>query len=309
MADDSPHVFLVGAGPGHPGLLTLRAVECLRQADLVVYDRLVSPRLLDHAPLQAERLCVADLPRGHGERYPQVHGILINAARQGKCVVRLKGGDPFLFGRGAEEAEALRQAGIAYEGVPGVTAALAAAEVAGIPLTHRTHASAVALVTGHENPVKEEGAVDWSALARFPGTIAVYMGITRLPLITQALIDNGKSPATPAAVIQWGSTGCQRTLQCSLGELVGKVNEAGLKPPAMIVIGPVVALRSQLAWFEHRPLFGKKVVITRPRPQALELASRLEELGAVTHVLPVIDIGPPADWGPVDRALGSLEHY
>jgi uroporphyrinogen III methyltransferase / synthase len=309
MAEQSPQVFLVGAGPGHPGLLTLRAVECLAQADLVVYDRLVPPRLLNHAPADAERLCVADLPGGHAERYPHVQNVLIEAARAGKRVVRLKGGDPFLFGRGGEEAEALRQAGIAFEVVPGVTAALAAGAFAGIPLTQRFHASAVALVTGHEDPAKPENGVDWAALARFPGTLAIYMGITRLGPIVQALLENGKAPDTPAAVIRWAATGAQETVESSLADLPKKVAEEGLKPPAVVIVGPVVQLRAQLAWFEQRPLFGKHVLITRPRAQAAELAARLEQEGAVTHIEPVIDIREPADWGPVERALQNLERF
>src|SRR5207253_2576574 len=309
MAEQSPQVFLVGAGPGHPGLLTLRAVECLAQADLVVYDRLVPPRLLDHAPADAERLCVADLPGGHAERYPHVQNVLIEAARAGKRVVRLKGGDPFLFGRGGEEAEALRQAGIAFEVVPGVTAALAAGAFAGIPLTQRSHASAVALVTGHEDPDKPENGIDWAALARFPGTLAIYMGVTRLGPIVQALLENGKAPDTPAAVIRWAATGAQETVESSLADLPKTVAEEGLKPPAVVIIGSVVRLRAQLAWFEQRPLFGKHVLITRPRAQAAELAVRLEQEGAVTHIEPVIDIKEPADWGPVERALQNLARF
>src|SRR5262249_54959784 len=180
MVDPSPLVSLVGAGPGNPGLLTLRAVECLARADLVLYDQLVPPRLLEHAPPSAERVCVDKLAPCHPERYPHIQRTLIEAARQGKRVVRLKGGDPFLFGRGGEEAEALRQAGIPYEVVPGVTAALGAAACAGIPLTHRSCSSAVAFVTGHENPAKPESALDWAALARFPGTLVIYMGLSRL---------------------------------------------------------------------------------------------------------------------------------
>jgi uroporphyrinogen III methyltransferase / synthase len=309
MAEQSPQVFLVGAGPGHPGLLTLRAVECLAQADLVVYDRLVPPRLLDHAPAHAERLCVADLPGRHAERYPQVQDVLLEAARAGKRIVRLKGGDPFLFARGGEEAEALRQAGIAFEVVPGVTAALAAGAFAGIPLTQRSYASAVALVTGHEDPAKPENGVDWAALARFPGTLAIYMGIARLGSIVQALLENGKAPDTPAAVIRWAATGAQKTVASSLADLPRTVAAEGLKRPAVVIIGPVVQLRAQLAWFEQRPLFGKHVLITRPRGQAAELASRLEQEGAITHIEPVIDIQEPADWGPVDLALQNLERF
>src|SRR5438445_5834208 len=275
-----PRVFLVGAGPGHPGLLTLRAVECLSQADLVLYDRLVSPRLLDYAPDAAECVCVTELAEHHVERCPHVNQTLLEAARQGKRVVRLKGGDPLVFGRGGEEAETLREAGIPFEVVPGVTAAVAAAAYAGIPLTHRLHASAVAFVTGHEHPGKPDSSLDWPVLARFPGTLVIYMGMSRLPMIVQALIEHGKPADTPAAVVHWSSIGAQRTVEAPLRDLPEAVQRAGVTAPAIIIIGSVAALRSKLAWFEDRPLFGKRVLVTRPRHQAGELVHRLEELGA-----------------------------
>jgi uroporphyrinogen III methyltransferase/synthase len=302
-------VYLVGAGPGQPGLLTLRAVECLSRADLVLYDKLVPPRLLDHAPASAERICVTSLSDCHTERYLPIQRMLVDAARQGKCVVRLKGGDPFLFGRGGEEAEALRQAGIPFEVVPGVTAALGVAACAGIPLTHRSHASAVALVTGHENPLKPESALNWQALAHFPGTLVIYMGMARLPQIVEVLIAHGKAADTPAAVVQWGTTGDQRTVEASLGSLVAGVQAAGLTSPALVIVGSVVALRSQLAWFERRPIFGKRVLVTRPREQASDLLRRLDELGAVPYLLPAVEIQDPPDWKPVDRALADLPFY
>jgi uroporphyrinogen III methyltransferase/synthase len=302
-------VSLVGAGPGSPGLLTLRGQECLAQADLVVYDKLVSPRLLTHAPAGAECVCVADLSDCHTDRYRPVQGLLIEAARQGKRVVRLKGGDPFLFGRGGEEADALRAAGIPFEVVPGVTAALGAAACAGIPLTHRAHASAVAFVTGHESPTKGESALDWEALARFPGTLVVYMGISRLPQIAQALIEHGKPADTPAAVVQWATTGDQQTVTAPLAEIAAAVKAAGVTAPAVILVGSVATLRPQLAWLEQRPLFGKRVLVTRPRPQAEAMARRLEQLGAVPVLLPVVEVGPPADWSGVDQALAALGSY
>jgi uroporphyrinogen III methyltransferase/synthase len=303
-----PRVFLVGAGPGNPGLLTLRAVECLARAEVVIYDRLVPERFLEYAPEAAQRVAVESLPGRHAERCPHIIAALLDAARQGKRVVRLKGGDPFLFGRGAEETEALRQAGIPFEIVPGVTAALAAA-YAGIPLTHRLHSSAVALVTGHECTDKPDAAIDWAALARFPGTLVVYMGMSRLPHIVHALLDHGKAPDTPAAVIRWGATGQQQTVEAPLSDLPGVVHDVGLRAPALIVIGPVVALRSQLAWWEHRPLFGKRVLVTRPQQQATEMVRRLEELGAIAYSLPTVRVGDPADWVPVDRALADLSRY
>ncbi len=304
-----PLVYLVGAGPGHPGLITLRGLECLRQADLVIFDKLVSESLLDFAPPGAERMCVTELGKHHVDRYLPVQRTMVEAALAGKRVVRLKGGDPFLFGRGGEEAEALRQANIPYEIVPGVTAALGAAACAGIPLTHRSHASAVAFVTGHENPSKPESALDWAALARFPGTLVIYMGMSRLGQITRALLEQGKPADSPAAVVHWASTGLQHTIEAPLGELGGAVIKEGITAPAVIIIGSVVSLRKELAWFENRPLFGKRVLVTRPRRQASELAHGLVLLGAVPIILPAVEIQPPADWAPVDRALANLQAY
>lgn len=304
-----PIVFLVGAGPGHPGLLTLRAVECLRQADLVLYDKLVSPILLDHAPVQAEKQCVTELAPHHDERVVPIHEVMLTAARAGRRVVRLKGGDPFIFGRGAEEAEVLRAAGIPFEIVPGITAAVGAAAYAGISLTHRAHASAVAFVTGHENPHKPESILDWNALARFPGTLAIYMGMSRIERIVAALLTEGKDPQTPAAVVQHATLGTQRTLVAPLGDLAKRVREEGFAAPAVILISPVIALRDELAWFEHRPLFGKRVLVTRPRHQAGAMVHRLIELGAVPFVLPSVEIREPADWAPVDQAIRILGQY
>jgi uroporphyrinogen III methyltransferase / synthase len=307
--DQIPRVFLVGAGPGDPGLLTLRAVECLRRADVVIYDRLVSPRMLDHAPEHAERICVTELGQCHVERIGPIQAKLIETAQQGKCVVRLKGGDPFLFGRGGEEAEALTAAGIAYEVVPGVTAALGAAAYAGIPLTHRDFASAVAFITGHENTAKSESGLDWENLARFPGTLVVYMGLGRLATIAQTLVSQGKPADTPAAVVCAGSTGDQRTVVGKLCDIGAAVQAAGLISPALLLIGPVVALRQRLAWFERRPLFGRRILVCRPRDQAGELVQRLEALGAVPLMMPVVEIHPPPDWSAVDTTIERLAAF
>src|SRR5579871_3710592 len=266
--DPVPLVALVGAGPGNPGLLTLRAVELLSRAQIVLYDRLVPVRLLDHVPPSAERICVDALHGTHPERWPEIYQIMIDAARRGQRVVRLKGGDPFLFGRGGEEAEALRQAVIDYEVVPGVTAALGAGAFAGIPLTHRQHTSAVAFITGHEKPDKTDSFLDWPALARFPGTLVIYMGVARLTHIVEMLLVNGKPADTPAAAIHWATTGRQRTVTAPLRELSAIVQQADIKAPSLILIGSVVNLRSQLAWFEKRPLLGKRILVTRPRHQA-----------------------------------------
>ncbi len=302
-------VALVGAGPGNADLLTLRAVELLARADLVLYDRLAPARALEYARPGAQLVCVNELAEHHPERGPLVQQLMIDAARQGKRVVRFKGGDPFVFGRGGEEAEALRQAGIDYEVVPGVTAALGAGAFAGIPLTHRHYASAVAFVTGHEQPGKAGSLLDWSALAHFPGTLVFYMGVARLPLLVRTLMEHGKDGATPAAAVHWATTARQRTVTASLRELPRVVQEAGLTAPSLVLIGPVVALREQLAWAERRPLFGKGILVTRPRRQAGEMVRRLEELGAEVFVLPAVEVREPADWGPVDQALARLASY
>lgn len=307
--DFSPLVYLVGAGPGDPGLLTLRAAECLARADLVIHDKLVHPRILDFAPPGAQRISIEDLPGQHPQRWPHIHQAMIDHARRGKVVVRLKGGDPIIFGRGGEEAESLRQAGIPYEIVPGITAAVAAAAYAEIPLTHRACASAVALVTGHENPTKPESSLDWAALARFPGTLAIYMGMARLELIVQVLLEHGKPPDTPAAIVQVASTGTQVTRTTVLSKLDQTMRDEGLMAPAIVLIGPVVALRPAHSWFELRPLFGRRVLVTRPQRQAADMVRRLEELGAVPSVLPAVEIRDPPDWAPVDAAIGRLGEY
>jgi uroporphyrinogen III methyltransferase/synthase len=302
-------VSLVGAGPGHPGLLTLRAIECLREADLVLYDKLVPAAMLEHASPRAEKHCVVELAPRHVERYVPVRETMIAAARQGRRVVRLKGGDPCLFGRAGEEAQALREAGIPFEIVPGVTAALGAASFVGIPLTHRQHASAVAFVTGHEDPDKPESALDWSALAKFPGTLVVYMGMSRLDKIAGALIAEGKDARSPAAAVQHATTGAQHTIIAPLAELAQAVRAACLTAPAVVFIGSVVGLRAELAWFEKLPLFGKRVLVTRPREQADDLAHQLVQLGAIPYVLPAVSIREPSDWRPVDEAIERLSRY
>jgi uroporphyrinogen III methyltransferase/synthase len=302
----NPRVFLVGAGPGSPGLLTVRAAEVLARADLVVHDQLVPARLLELAPPTARKVCVRDLPGQHPDKYPHIHELLIESARAGQTVVRLKGGDPLIFGRGGEEAEALRGAGIDYEIVPGVTAALAAGAFLEIPLTHRHHASALALVTGHEMPNKPGNRLDWKALAAFPGTLAIYMGIARLPVIVDELIRHGKSPDTPAAIVERVSWGEQRSVYSRLADLEETRRNAGLEAPGLILIGEAVAQRSPRAWFESRPLFGQRVLVTRPTHQAEGMVRKLEALGAVVSRLSAVEIREPADLGPLDRALDQL---
>jgi uroporphyrinogen III methyltransferase/synthase len=310
MPDSSaPLVYLVGAGPGDPGLLTLRAVECLARADVVLHDKLVSPRILDHARPGAQLISIEELPGEHPQRWPHIHQTMIDLAKQGKVVVRLKGGDPHVFGRGAEEAESLRKAGIPYEIVPGITAAIAVGAYAEIPLTHRACASAVALITGHENPTKPESSLDWEVLARFPGTLAIYMGMARLELIVQVLLEKGKPHDTPAAVVQMVSNGHQITRVTTLADVARMARDEGLMAPAIVLIGPVVNFRPPKSWFESRPLFGKRVLVTRPRHQAEEMVRRFEQLGALTYLLPAVEIRDPADWRPVDHAIARLIDY
>ncbi|MCS7021805.1 MAG: uroporphyrinogen-III C-methyltransferase [Gemmataceae bacterium] len=303
---DEPRVFLVGAGPGSPDLLTVRAVELLQQADLIIYDQLVPERLLAVARPNADRVCVGDLPGRHADKTGPVLDLMIAAARSGRCVVRLKGGDPLIFGRGGEEIAALRQAGIAFEIVPGVTAALAAGAYLEIPLTHRRYASALALITGHECPEKGEGRLNWQALAQFPGTLAIYMGINRLPQIVACLLEHGKSADTPAALVSHVSWATQRRIVCRLGELERVQQRAGIQPPALILIGEAVGQQVDQPWSERRPLFGQSVLVTRPAHQATTMIRRLERWGAVVYHWPALVIRPPADLTPMDTALDEL---
>jgi uroporphyrinogen III methyltransferase/synthase len=269
---------------------------------VVIYDKLVPARLLEHAPANAARVCVTEFPGGHPERWPHVHAAMIDAARQGKCVVRLKGGDPFLFGRGGEEALALAAAGVTFEVVPGVSSALAVPAYAGIPVTQRGLAAQLAIVTGHEDPSKPDSEVDWAGLAAFPGTLVFLMGMGALEDNMARLLAYGKPPQTPAAVIASGTTAAQRTVRAPLAEIAAAAR--GLAPPAIALVGAVAALHEQLAWFERRPLFGRRVVVTRARAQASVLAARLAELGAEVVEAPAIRIEPlpfePPDLGAYD---------
>ncbi|MCP9455394.1 MAG: uroporphyrinogen-III C-methyltransferase [Nitrospira sp.] len=308
-AEPQGKVYLVGAGPGDPKLLTLRGLECLKQADVVLYDYLANVELLHHAPGRAERIYIGRRGRGTYPKQEEISRLLIEQAKQGKTVVRLKGGDPFVFGRGGEEAEALASAGIDFEVVPGVTAAIAAPAYAGIPVTHRTVASTVTFVAGHEDPTKLETAVEWPRLATSRGTLVFLMGVKNLPSIVAHLLAEGRSPDTPVAIIRWGTKAAQQTLVGTLADIPGKAETAKIEPPAVVVVGEVVRLRSQLNWFETKPLFGKRILITRAQEQASELAEWLVSYGAEPVEAPTIQILPPEDWSPVDRAIRSLSCY
>ena len=285
-------VYLVGAGPGDPGLLTARAIELLGRADVVLFDKLIPREALGHAREGAELVDVGKI--GGGPQVPQAETerLILEHARAGRTVVRLKGGDPFVFGRGGEEAQRLLAAGIAFEVVPGVTSGIAAPAYAGIPVTFRGAASAVAFVTGHEDPAKPETAIDWEALARFPGTLVFYMGVKQLPRIAAKLIEAGRPGDQPAAIVERGTFPEQRSLAATLATLPDAAREAGVGAPAITVIGEVAALRDELAWFERRPLTGRTVVVTRARAQASALAARLRELGAFVVEAPAIRTEP-----------------
>lgn len=302
-------VYLVGAGPGDPGLLTLKGKQCLERADVIYYDALVGEDILQYCRPQAEKFYVGKRAAQHSVPQEDMNHLLVEAAQSGKTVVRLKGGDPFVFGRGGEEALHLAEAGIPFEIVPGVTSALAAAAYAGIPITHRAHSSSVKIITGHEDPTKDESALDWPHIAADHGTLVFLMGMENLEAIATRLISEGKSPATPVACIRYGTRPDQRTVTGTLADIAQRVQEAGLTSPAAIVVGSVVSVREKLNWFETRPLFGRRILITRTRQQASQLAGRLEELGAWCLLFPVIRIEPPEDYGPLDRALTALADY
>lgn len=281
-------VYLVGAGPGDPGLMTARSLEVIAAVDVVLYDKLIPETALDGARPDAELVDVGK--RGGGEQVPQetTEALLLRHALAGRSVARVKGGDPFVFGRGGEEAQRLRAHGIPFEVVPGVTAGIAGPAYAGIPVTHRDHAPGVAFVTGHEDPAKPESTIDWDALAAFPGTLVFYMGVRRLPAITASLIAGGRAADEPVAVVQSGTVGAQRAVTGTLETIAGIAAEAGIKAPAVTIVGAVAGLRDELRWFEDRPLFGRTVAVTRARAQASGLARRLRALGAEVVETPTI---------------------
>ncbi len=301
-------VYLIGAGPGDPGLITERGLKVISEADVIVYDYLANPRLLSYARPEAEKIYVGKKGGCHTLSQEEINQLLVKKAQEGKVVARLKGGDPFLFGRGGEEAEVLVERGIPFEVVPGVTSAIAAPAYAGIPVTHREHTSTFTMVTGHEDPTKKASAIDWEALSRI-GTVAFLMGMKNLPHICENLLQAGKAPETPVAVIQWGTTPRQRVVTGSLRDIVEKVRKTGLGPPAIILVGEVVKLREKLKWFESRPLFGKRILVTRTREQASQLVASLEELGAECIEIPTIKIIPPESFEPLDRAIEKIEDY
>jgi len=302
-------VYLVGAGPGDAGLLTVRGAELLARADVVVYDALVNPELVGLAPRSAEIIFGGKRGRQNTIAQPELNQLLIEKARAGKTVVRLKGGDPYVFGRGAEEAQELAAAKIAFEVVPGVSSFVAVPNYAGVPLTHREFASRITLVTGHESPSKESSAVDWQQLAQTPGTKVIMMGTDRIGEIAKLLVSHGMSPETPVAMVRWGTTSRQKSIAGTLGTIGSVAANEGISPPTVAVIGEVVGLRSKLNWFEKRPFFGKRLVVTRSREQAGQLSAKLKELGADVLEVPTIRLEAPTSRQELVDALLELGSY
>jgi len=355
----SGRVYLVGAGPGDPGLLTIKGLECIRRADVIVYDRLVHPAILAHARPDAELICAGKAKNCHTMKQDEINRLLVDKAGEGKTIVRLKGGDPFVFGRGGEEAEVLAEAGIEFEVVPGVTSAIAVPAYAGIPVTHRDFASTLGIITGHEkaiegatgrggdgeirrvgdgatgrggdaetgrrgdgpivpSPLAGEGQgeggtlrsrIHWDKIATGLDTIVFLMGVENLPNIVAELVKHGRDPSTPIALVRWGTRAEQETLVGTLADIVEKVESAGFTSPAVIVVGEVVNLREKLRWFDNRPLFGKKVLVTRSRGQASALSELLREHGAEPIEFPVIRISPPESFDELDAALDRIDEY
>src|SRR6201996_6311305 len=287
--------YLAGAGPGDLGLVTLKVKEVVKEAEVIVYDYLCNPEILSWAPPGVEIIYAGKKAGQHTLKQEEIDALLVEKTKAGKKVVRLKGGDPFLFGRGGEEAEALAAAGLRFEIVPGVTSAISAPAYAGIPVTHRDHAAQLTIFTGHEDPAKTESSLDFRQLASTPGTKVMLMGVERIGIITARFIEQGAAPQTPVALVRWGTTGRQQTLRGTLVDIAAKVEAAGFKAPAVCVIGDVVGLRDTLNWFETRPLFGKRIVVTRTRKQAGALSSGLRALGADVWEIPTIRIEEPAD--------------
>ncbi len=299
-------VYIVGAGPGDIGLLTVKGLKCLQKAEVVVYDFHLNARILNYINHDAEFIYAGKRGGQHTMTQGEINCSLIEKAKQGKVVCRLKGGDPFVFGRGGEEAEALANEDIEFEIVPGVSSAVAAPAYAGIPLTHRDYSSSFAVVPGYEDPTKKESAIDWAKLSTGVGTIVFLMTVKNLPYVCRTLIENGRSPETPVAVIRWGTRPDQTTLVSNLKNISLLVKEQEIKPPAVMVVGDVVKLREKLRWYEKKPLFGQRILVTRERSDGLD---RLEELGAEIIEFPTIRVVPPEDWKELDAAIDKIQSY
>jgi uroporphyrinogen III methyltransferase/synthase len=302
-------VYLVGAGPGDAGLLTLRGAELIKRADVVVYDALVNKDLLRLAPKSAEIIYGGKRSKEHAIPQDELNQLLIRKAKEGKTVVRLKGGDPYIFGRGGEEAEELHAAHVPFEVVPGVSSITAAANYAGIPITHRAHSSSFTVVTGHEDPTKDETSVDWAWLAKEPGTKVILMGVERIRQISAELTRHGLSAETPVGMVRWGTRGRQSSIEGTLGTIADLVEKMNFGAPAITIIGDVVKMRSKLNWFERRPLFGQRIVVTRTREQASQLADQFQELGAEVLEIPTIRTEEPQNKSDLMDAMLALGEY
>lgn len=303
------YVYLIGAGPGDPGLITVKGRDCLAKAQVVMYDYLANEELLRLAPKGAELIYAGKVGGEHNREQSQINELLVQKALSGKIVARLKGGDSFIFGRGGEECEALVEAGIPFEIVPGITAAVGATSYAGIPLTHRGVTTSVAFVTGHEKKGKASSEIDWEGLSLGSGTVVFYMGVTNLPHIARSMMKHGRAPHTPVALIRWGTRPEQEVLVGTLADIAEKARAAEFRAPAITVVGEVVNLRETLRWFDNRPLFGRSVLVTRGADQAGEFTSKLEQLGAKAYCCPTIDITPPADHAALDEAIQGLDSF
>lgn len=306
---DKGYVYLVGAGPGDPKLITIKGAECIAKAEVLVYDRLASRRLLTLASPECELIYVGKSPDRHTLRQEEINEVLVKKAKEGKIVTRLKGGDPFVFGRGGEEAEDLLNAGIPFEIVPGVTSAISVPAYAGIPVTHRDLTSSFAVITGHEDPSKNSSALAWEHLATAHGTLIFLMGMENLSLIASKLMENGRAPSTPVGIIQWGTRPEQRVLVGELQNISALVEQGGFTNPSIIIVGEVVKMREKLQWFEKRPLFGQRIVVTRARHQASALSQAIEDLGGEPWEFPAIEIAPPSDTTKLVEAINNLKRF
>lgn len=298
-------VYLVGAGPGDPGLITIKGMACIKKADVIIYDHLVNTSLLKEAKNEADIIYVGKQGNKHTMEQEDINRLIVNKAKEDKIVARLKGGDPFVFGRGGEEAVFLKENNIPFEIVPGITAAVATPAYAGIPVTHRSCTSTFGLITGHEDPTKEQSEIDWEKISTGIGTLTFYMGVKNLPNIVEQLIKHGRSKDTPVAVIRWGTTPAQQTVTGTLSNIVEKAKK--IKPPAITIVGEVVKLRDQLNWYETKPLFGKTIIVTRSRDQASEFSEKLISLGANVLEFPTISITNPDNFDPLDKGIKRLE--
>jgi uroporphyrinogen III methyltransferase/synthase len=299
-------VYIVGAGPGDIGLLTVKGLKCLRRAEVVIYDFHLNAQVLNYINHDAEFIYAGKRGGHHSMTQDEINEILIRKAKEGKVICRLKGGDPFVFGRGGEEAEALAKAGIEFEVVPGVSSSVAAPAYAGIPLTHRLYSSSFAVIPGYEDATKKESAIDWSKLSTGVGTLVFLMAVKNIDMVTQKLIENGRNPDTPVAVIRWGTRPDQKTIIGTLKNIVELVKEKDIKPPAVMVVGDVVRLRESLGWYEKKPLFGYRILVTREHPEGIE---PLEDLGAELIEFPTIEIAPPESYSELDSAIDRIEKY